>query len=243
MRKPYLSDKQHGMTLVEILIALALGVFLIGGLLQIFQGSSQSSRMLDNLSRIQENGRFAIHFMTRDIRSAGFRANLNGVSVCMNEIMLTAIAGTDDDDTDDAIADGTDTITILPSSCPGAGSPIIYSIRQVLNSNPARFSLYKNDGVSDLEVAEDIENMQILYGVDTDGDLTPNHFVPIDSVVNTGSIISIQVNLLVSSADDNLMSSPVAYTFNGVTTAAADVPDRRIRREFSATVALRNRLP
>jgi len=63
---------QRGVTLVELMIAMLLGLFLIGGLLQIFISSKQTYRMQEGLSRVQENGRFAMDFITRDIRMAGF---------------------------------------------------------------------------------------------------------------------------------------------------------------------------
>ncbi len=66
--KPY----QTGMTLIEILIALLIGAFLLGGVLQIFVSSKQTNRMQENLSRLQENGRFAMNFLTKDIRMAGY---------------------------------------------------------------------------------------------------------------------------------------------------------------------------
>ncbi|WP_262966491.1 PilW family protein [Methylobacter psychrophilus] len=63
---------QTGMTLIELMIALLIGAFLLGGVIQIFIGSQQTYRMLENLSRLQENGRFALDFLARDIRMAGF---------------------------------------------------------------------------------------------------------------------------------------------------------------------------
>jgi type IV pilus assembly protein PilW len=63
---------QTGMTLIEIMIAMLIGVFLIGGVLQIFVGTKHTNRMLEELSRIQENGRYALGFLADDIRSAGF---------------------------------------------------------------------------------------------------------------------------------------------------------------------------
>ena len=63
---------QTGMTLIEIMIALLIGAFLLGGVLQIFVSSKQTNRMQENLSRLQENGRFALDFLAKDIRMAGF---------------------------------------------------------------------------------------------------------------------------------------------------------------------------
>jgi type IV pilus assembly protein PilW len=63
---------QTGMTLIEIMIALLIGAFLLGGVLQIFIISKQTNRMQEGLSRLQENGRFALDFLAKDIRMAGF---------------------------------------------------------------------------------------------------------------------------------------------------------------------------
>jgi len=64
---------QRGLTMVELMVALTLSLLLLGGVIQIYASSKQSYRMNEALSRLQENGRFAIDFLTRDIRMAGFK--------------------------------------------------------------------------------------------------------------------------------------------------------------------------
>ncbi|WP_043769787.1 PilW family protein [Algiphilus aromaticivorans] len=64
--------RQAGLTLVELMIALVLGLVLIGGALQVLQSTKQSYRLQENMSRLQENGRFAIEMLARDLRMAGF---------------------------------------------------------------------------------------------------------------------------------------------------------------------------
>ncbi len=63
---------QAGLTLVELMVALVMSLFLIGGIL-VMHLSGRAS-FLDNsqISRIQENIRFASDYMIRDIRTAGF---------------------------------------------------------------------------------------------------------------------------------------------------------------------------
>ena len=63
---------QVGMTLIEIMIALLIGAFLVGGVLQIFINTKQSYRMAENFSRFQENGRLALDLIGRDVRVAGY---------------------------------------------------------------------------------------------------------------------------------------------------------------------------
>lgn len=62
----------RGFTLVELLIAMTLGLFLVAAVLSVFLGGLNTFRATDSLSRIQENGRIAMEIMRRDIRQAGF---------------------------------------------------------------------------------------------------------------------------------------------------------------------------
>lgn len=66
------SAKQSGFTLIEIMIAMAISVILLNGILQIFQSSKQSYRTADGIGRMQENARYALNELARDIRQAGF---------------------------------------------------------------------------------------------------------------------------------------------------------------------------
>jgi type IV pilus assembly protein PilW len=65
------SRYQYGLSLVELLVALTISLFLIAGVIQLFIGSKQTYRFHESLSRIQENGRFALDALSRDIRMAG----------------------------------------------------------------------------------------------------------------------------------------------------------------------------
>lgn len=62
----------RGITLIEMMIAMLISLFLLGGVVQIFISSKQSYRTGEDSSRLQENGRFATDIMARDIRMAGF---------------------------------------------------------------------------------------------------------------------------------------------------------------------------
>lgn len=64
--------KQKGFSLIELLVATAIGLVLLGGIYQVFVGSTTGYRYNEQLSRLQENGRFVLDLMTRDIRMAGY---------------------------------------------------------------------------------------------------------------------------------------------------------------------------
>lgn len=62
---------QAGLSLIEIMVALVIGLILTAGIIQLFVGSKQTYRFQEALSRVQENGRFAIEALNRDLRMAG----------------------------------------------------------------------------------------------------------------------------------------------------------------------------
>lgn len=72
MTMQLLANKQRGFSLIEIMVAMTLSLILLAGVLQIYASSRQSFRMQEALSRTQENGRFALEFLSRDIRMADF---------------------------------------------------------------------------------------------------------------------------------------------------------------------------
>ncbi|MCH9697184.1 MAG: PilW family protein [Gammaproteobacteria bacterium] len=88
-------------------------------------------------------------------------------------------------------------------------------------------------------LVEGVQGLQILYGEDTNGDDNVDRLLPANQV-NMDQVISIKLSILLQSIMDNLTSSPQTYTFNGTTTTPTD---RRVRRVFATTIALRNRLP
>ncbi|WP_019531164.1 PilW family protein [Dasania marina] len=61
-----------GFSLVELLVAMALSSVLLGGIIQVFIGSKQAYSFNEELGWIQENSRFAVEFMSRDLRMAGY---------------------------------------------------------------------------------------------------------------------------------------------------------------------------
>ena len=64
--------QQHGMTLIELMVALAIGAFLMLGAITVFMQSRTSFRVTETLSRLQENARFALETMEPDIRMAHY---------------------------------------------------------------------------------------------------------------------------------------------------------------------------
>ena len=66
-----LKQNQKGFTLIEVLVAVALGLLLSIGILSLFSGTSKTNKIQDGLARLQENGRFAVSRIESDLRMSG----------------------------------------------------------------------------------------------------------------------------------------------------------------------------
>ena len=64
--------KQSGLTLIELMIGLVIGLIVIGAVLYVFLGSRLTYKYNDAMGRIQENGRIAIDMISQDLRMTGF---------------------------------------------------------------------------------------------------------------------------------------------------------------------------
>ncbi len=332
--------------MVEILVALVISLFLLGGVVQVYIGNKASYSFTDAIGRIQENGRFAMETMAQDLRMAGFFGcatfdpddteniinNLNVDSPDYNPALHDFLAGGIITGSDGDGLNGSDSITVrgakptqvnvhppynvsssamlhvtatasiqpddivMVSNCrgadifqvtnktnstnasqnaivhntgaPTAGTPGNYNpdsckggggsahcLSQTYGSDAAMFemqtvtysiqagasapALWRSENGNDIELVDGVEEMQILYGLDTDGDNFPNQYVTIDNVPDTFDIMSIRLMLLLRSDSDFLAEDNQTYTFNGATVTPAD---RRLRQIFTTTIALRNRL-
>lgn len=66
-----------GVSLVEMMIAMVIGLLIMLGVIQIFSASQTASRLSEGASRVQENARFALEFLERDLRMAGHMGCVN----------------------------------------------------------------------------------------------------------------------------------------------------------------------
>ncbi len=64
--------KQQGMSLLEAMIALSVGVFLLGGVMVTFSSMRATTSETMGIGEVQENGRLAISILRRDIEHSGF---------------------------------------------------------------------------------------------------------------------------------------------------------------------------
>lgn len=80
-RRPIMSSflnrkPMRGFSLVELMVALAIGLILVAGLAALFANSSQSGNEIDKSIRQIENGRYAAELLTENISIAGYYGEL-----------------------------------------------------------------------------------------------------------------------------------------------------------------------
>lgn len=85
MKTIILPHKAPGFTLVELMVAITIGLIVLGVLSQVYVGSKRTYRVQEALSRLQENGRYSIDFVGREIRLAGYMGCV-GTSATLNSI-------------------------------------------------------------------------------------------------------------------------------------------------------------
>lgn len=78
--KPISRRHIQGLSLIELMIAMLISMFLLLGLIQVFSASREAYRLSEGLSRVQENARFAMDYLQRDIRMAGHFGCVNDQS-------------------------------------------------------------------------------------------------------------------------------------------------------------------
>ncbi|MEP1471490.1 MAG: PilW family protein [Halieaceae bacterium] len=76
LKKLSVSHFQCGLSLIELMVALALGVVLMLGAATLFVQNKVSYLQDEELARIQESGRYAIRYVTRQLSMGGFYGGL-----------------------------------------------------------------------------------------------------------------------------------------------------------------------
>jgi type IV pilus assembly protein PilW len=253
-------NRQSGLSLIELLVAMGLGLILVVGIGTVYLGSRQTYRMQEANARVQETGRFALEVIGRSMRLAGadanITANVTAVTVQCDDGTgtCTAIAGTN------GAAGAPDTMTVQfyagmdessggnwgARDCTGG-----FTNASTLITNA--FSLNANDlrctgsvgGVAPL--VSEIEDLQAIYGIDTDANQSADIYTAAPTAAQLPNVVTAKVCVMVRSTDQGLAASgqrplDCARALGTATGAAPAIADTRLHRAFVATYNLRNRI-
>lgn len=80
--RPFRSHRQQGVTLIELMVAMVLGLIVAAGIITVFLSTSSSNRAQNQMASLQEEGRFAVTRLKQDLRMANgqYCTNSGGVA-------------------------------------------------------------------------------------------------------------------------------------------------------------------
>jgi len=108
-----------------------------------------------------------------------------------------------------------------------------------LGNNP--LSLWRKSGVeAPIELIEGVEDLQLLYGEDTDGDGVPNQYLQANFVAVWQNVVTVRVTVVVNSIDSVGSTSLPTHGCDIQDCIIDEVYDGLLRRAFTQTVQLRN---
>jgi len=266
---------QLGISLIELLIAMTIGVFLLTGIASSYISSKKTSIERDQMSLLEDNGRIALETLTKVIQHTGYSSGDKSLLPFITQTAdVASVACTDgsqsvvntgiftaDRIVKDGAASDSDSIGVifygdnnlfrdcvggeLPAAC-RANPSKVYNSFYVSNGNLECVGSRVNKAHV---VAEGVENIQFLYGVDTTADdLVDRYMTATDLALAAAgnatiwkSIISVQIAILVrSSKPVKLSAESRSYTLLDQLVTSAN--DKFKREVFTTTIRLRNTL-
>ncbi|KAA3629003.1 MAG: hypothetical protein DWQ08_07075 [Proteobacteria bacterium] len=366
-KRQHRARREFGFTLVELMVSVIIGMLLAGALVAIVVNSTSAYNVQLDHARVYENARFALEFLSRDVRMAGYFGCLENNQNVNNNLNFSngslydidePVEGFENDGNEAGwrpsgtsvsglnVATGSDAITlrfanpteaakveapstpdspidadengyvfstgevVVVSDCDKADVVQLTDVDKstnllshgmegelspgnaydtlggdlgdgydttgtVMTFNAVRYFVRKRDpgdtdanaavalyrqhvGGSGVVITEElidgVENMQVMYGVDTDSDGVPNSYVKANAVGAWRNVVSLQIALLLRSNEEYDSADGVAGAFpetlmgENLKTLLGDTEWEnrnalRVRRHaFSTTIELRNPL-
>ena len=229
--------KQYGTSLIELMIASTIGLFLILGLGTVFYSMRQTSIARQGLSTLQNNERLAMTFLTTSIRGAGFYTfSINPGVIISPSTQFPAVPSsfTQGQSIFGTTNGGTaDTLSVRfvtpPLGAPGtliqgcsagliASTPYTdtYSIQPSLPGVPVTNDLVCTENGVAYHLIAGIQGMSVLYGIDT----SPTHigsvteYVPASGVTNWANVKTVSITLLFSNPLSGTPNQPQTVSFS-----------------------------
>ena len=93
---------------------------------------------------------------------------------------------------------------------------------------------------TDEELVPDVENMQVLYGLDTNGTHAASAYVTADQVTDFTTVVSVRIAVLAASSVGAVQPPTAAPTYSLLGATITAPRDTRLRRVFETTIAARS---
>lgn len=258
------SRSQSGLTLLELMVSMSIGLVLLAGMGAVYLSSKQTYRLQQDNARLQESGRYALDLIGRSLRQAGLGAPIDSTAQMpadcgRSSATCVAITGTDDS------VNGTssDTVSVqfyahvdeenpLGSGilggrdCAGGFAPVGTLLTNTYALAETELKCTGSVG-GEVTLLSGIEDFQVLYGVDNNDDESANTYV--STPANWAHVVTARLCVLVRSpystavaARQRLLNCGGILGSLAGSAAFLSVGDSHLRRTFAATFNLRNRI-
>ncbi len=224
--------RQQGLSLVELMLAMGVGLLLMTFVVQAFVANKATNRFNEGLSEIQEAGRYGIDLLRADIRMSAYRLDPTTAPV------LNPLQGADND------LNGNDSLTIsYQGNLDCLGNPVvapavvqnIFNLQQI-NPPINRWALFCNN----VPILPGVEALQFEYGVDLTNDGAANVYLSAANA-DMNRVVSVRMAMLLATEDSvGSSTNNRLYTLLDPAQPVGPFGDQRLRRVFSLTVVIRN---
>tara|TARA_R110000796_G_scaffold63377_4_gene146588 strand:+ start:17279 stop:17992 length:714 start_codon:yes stop_codon:yes gene_type:complete len=225
-----------GFTLVELMVALALGVLLSLAAVQLFATNQRTFTLQEVVSGLQEDGQSVIRYLSTDLRQAGRGAALqgaiDGIVISGAPVSVEGALGANDELVITYFGDRDCQGTVL------AGEVEI--INRYFVDGTGDFSCSGNQTAGSVVLLPGVESFQVLYGIDgdADGNLGVTQFIKANAL-GGDPVVAIRFAILLASPQP-ISVQPSSQTYYVLDEAVVSPSDRLVRRVFTKTVQLRN---
>ncbi|KEZ76888.1 PilW family protein [Salinisphaera hydrothermalis] len=252
-------SRQGGFTLVELMIALVIGLLLLAGVLQILLSNRTSFDAQRATAHLQENARLAEFVLDHAIAHAGYRTALDAAETTVFPGTSNASPNYPDGAyvTGTANADGPndalrlrfqargDVRDCLGGSVGTVQSNEITDFQFFVNDNDTlECTKYSSTGATTQPIVENVDRFKVRYGLDTDNTAGVDRYVSTLTGNEAREVRSVRFQLLLHSADnDPAVPQAVDQKYSFSDGSTFETTDRRARVLIDRTVAIRNPSP
>ena len=257
-----MTQKQGGMTLIELVISMLLSLFLIAGMSQIFMQSQKNFALERHLADMTEDAVFALDLLSKNLSLAGYSsdgkmdlflteteadAKLINSAIIFNQSEY--IHGVNDELIYRfKITSATDLKNSLCTESLNFKANDIIKVRIYENKDsdgiPVFYCKVKQSSVTEpfnaKPLISQIEKLEFRYGVQNKNDVNnPDddtfYYAKADDINDWKNVFAVKVFLVMRSADNNLTSAKMKYTIENTFYTASD---NRLYHVFSKTIYL-----
>lgn len=261
---------EQGLSLIELLVAMAIGLILLLGVSQVFLSSRQTFITNDAMTKLQENGRFALEFISNTARQAGYLSPgstddrpfpIEPINCGKGSSSSNPCTSTGAGSTSDRVSFSAEPSLIIDGNLRDCAGNVVPANRVIINSyfvippsadNPqpslgcSSYNRMDNTWITQNQrLIDGIESLQVLYGITSNASTSSvASFISADRVdllYKWADVVAVRIAVLANSIDPVTPQPPQRnYYLLDAAPIASAADDRQAKQIFTTTIQLKN---